>query len=173
MPGLRAGLACVLVLGFALPFAQAVAQQAPGPETSLILGPSDYDLSTGSGTSFAVSAALAFRPTHGVLVVEPSLGYLTYHNDFHQRAHWFFPELSFQAEAAKGNLRPFIGGGGGVGIGSRVGGNRYEATLHALAGLRLRLGSGWGARVEVRLRSVHPFSGHTADVGIGVVRGIM
>jgi hypothetical protein len=111
-----------------------------------MLGPSRYEL-TKTGTGFAGKLTVAFRPTR-ILVIEPTLGYLTYRNDFGQRTHWFFPELSFQAE------------------------EHWDGTLHATGGLRLRLGRSWGGRAEIRWRAVPPWSGHAIDFGIGLARGM-
>lgn len=147
-----------------------LAQDRPGPESSLVAGPSPYDLS-GTGTGLAVNLGVAFRPARG-FIVEPGLGFFTYRNDFGQRSHWFFPELSLQAELRAGNLRPYLGVGGGGGVQSRVGSDRWVGTLHGVAGLRLRLGRSWGLRGELRARAVPPFSGHTLDFGLGLVRGM-
>jgi len=164
------GPAVAALLGLTLS-GLAHAQGGPGPETSVVAGPSPYDLS-GNGTGLAINAGLAFRPARA-LVVEPGLGFFTYRNDFGQRSHWFFPELSVQAEAGRGRLRPFVGGGGGAGVQSRVGSDRWVGTLHAVTGLRVRLGRSWGGRLELRLRGVPPFSGHTLDFGLGLVRGMI
>jgi hypothetical protein len=137
----------------------------------LLAGPSPYDLS-GSGTGLIVSLGLAFRPAARLLVLEPALGYFTLKNDFGQRSHWFFPELSLQAEARLGGFRPYLGGGGGAGIDARVGSDRWVGTLHVAGGLRLRIGRSWGGRAELRLRAVPPFRGHTLDFGFGLVRGM-
>ncbi|HEV8455813.1 MAG TPA: hypothetical protein VGQ24_13015 [Gemmatimonadales bacterium] len=165
-----AAFAAICLLAGMLPVS-AVAQRTPGPELSILAGPSPYHLSK-SGTGVAISAGLAFRPTQRVLVVEPGLGFFFFRNDFGQGSHWFFPEVSVQAEAGLGSIRPFVGGGGGIGIEARIGSDRVVGTLHAVAGVRLRLATGWGARAEVRWRGVPPGSGHTADFCFGFVRGI-
>jgi hypothetical protein len=144
---------------------------APGPETALLIGPSLYDF-TGSGTGFSGLAGLAFRPTRRVLLLEPSFGYLTYRNEFGQRSHWFFPELSLQAELQLGILRPFLGGGAGAGVASAVGADRWHGSLHGVAGFRLRLSRGFGGRAEARVRMVPPWSNHTIDFSFGVIRGL-
>jgi len=166
----RAVVALLLVLALS-PLSQVQAQGGPGPETSVVAGPSPYELS-GSGTGLAVNAGLAFRPARA-LVVEPGLGFFTYRNDFGQRSHWFFPELSLQAEVRRGGVRPFIGGGGGAGVQSRVGSDRWVGTLHAVTGLRVRIGRSWGGRTELRLRAVPPFRGYSFDFGVGLVRGML
>lgn len=158
------------VLWFCVPTARAWSQRSPGPESSVLLGPSRYEL-TKSGTGFAGKLTVAFRPTR-ILVIEPTLGYLTYRNDFGQRTHWFFPELSFQAEARLGRWRPYAGIGGGAGVASLVGREHWEGTLHAAGGLRLRLGRTWGGRAELRWRAVPPWSGHAIDFGFGLARGM-
>ena len=157
-----------LAAGFPVP---AAAQRASGPETSLLVGPAPYALGK-RGTGFTLSARLGFRPTRRILIVEPGLAFFFFRNDFDQGSHWFFPELSLQAEAGLGPVRPFIGGGGGLGIEGRIGSDRVVGTLHAVTGLRVRLSRGWGGRAEVRWRGVPPVDGHTADFGFGLVRGI-
>lgn len=171
VPGARsAGWAVSVTLALAVLPPPVAAQRAPGPESSVTVGPSFYHF-TRSGTGFAGKAALSFRPGHRVLVIELGLGYVTYHNDFGARIHWLFPELSAQAEGHLGAVRPYLGVGAGGGVLSQVGQDRFEGTLHGAGGVRLRLGRGWGARVEVLVRAVHA-SGHSVDVGAGFVRGI-
>jgi hypothetical protein len=163
-------LPVILLLAVLVPARVESQRRTPGPETAFLIGPSRYDL-TQSGTGLAGSAGLAFRPVQHFLL-EPSLGYLTYRNEFGQRSHWFFPELSVQAELRAGVFRPFIGGGGGAGVASVVGADRWHASLHGVGGFRLRFGRSWGGRAEVRLRAVPPWSGHTIDFGFGVIRGV-
>jgi len=164
-------LAAVLGHSLLLP-APAAAQReqgAGGVETSLLAGLVRYDLDR-SGTGLGAKADLSFHPTRG-LVIEPGLGYLTYRNQFGQRNNWLFPELSALAEIRLGAVRPFLGGGGGASIEERVGSDHYDGTIHGMAGVRFRLSQTWGGRAEIRLRAVPPFSGHTTDFEVGVIRG--
>jgi hypothetical protein len=165
------GTAAILILIALIPGRAESQRRAPGPEWSLLIGPARYDL-TSSGTGFAGQAGLAFRPVRRVLLLEPSLGYLTYRNRFGLRDHWFFPELSIQAEVRLGMLRPFVGGGAGAGVASLVGSDRWHGALHGVTGVRLHLGRDWGGRAEVRIRAVPPWSGHTTDFGFGVILGL-
>jgi hypothetical protein len=165
-----ASTAVLLLLAALLPAQVESQQRVPGPVSSLLIGPSRYDLTT-SGTGLAGQASLAFRLARRDLLLEPSLGYLTYRNQFGQRNHWFFPELSIQAEFRLGLLRPFAGGGAGAGVASLVGPDRWHGAFHGVAGVRLRLNRGWGGRAQVRIRAVPPGSGHTIDFGFGVVLG--
>lgn len=167
MPRLLIALALLLVV-------------APGPaesqtrrraETSLLIGPSPYDLS-GTGTGFIVRGALAGALVARSLLLEGAFGYFTYVTQFDRRNHWLFPEVTIQLEGRLGRLRPYAGAGVGLGVESRVGPDRWEETLHGAAGFRVLLGGEWAARGELRLRSVSPWSGNTADFGIGVARGV-
>jgi hypothetical protein len=148
----------------------AAAQSGPASETSVTVGPARYDLAS-SGHGFAGEGSIALR-ARSPLVIELGLGYFTRRNDFGQRVNWFFPELSAELEARLGRWRPFFGAGGGFGIESRFASDSWKPTLHGLAGLRLRLGRSWGARADLRWRAVPPFSGHTVDLGLGIVRGM-
>jgi hypothetical protein len=150
----------------------AAAQQQMRTETSLLLGPAPYDL-LGSGTGFAARLSGASRLSpRGVLLIEPSVGYFTYVTKFGGRSQWIFPELGLEAEARVGRARPYLGTGIGAGFETRAGPNQVEFTMHAAGGVRLRFGGSWGARIEMRLRSVHPWQGETADLGLGITRGI-
>jgi hypothetical protein len=149
----------------------AAAQQQVRTETSLLLGPAPYDLS-GTGTGFAAKLGVTSRLGRGVFLIEPSIGYFAYTTQFGGRSQWIFPELGVEAEAPLGSLRPYLGTGIGAGFETRAGPNQVEFTMHAAAGLRLRLGGSWGARAEARLRSVDPFAGNTTDIGFGITRGI-
>ncbi|HSR14990.1 MAG TPA: hypothetical protein VLL51_04520 [Gemmatimonadales bacterium] len=132
-------------------------------------GPAPYDLS-GTGTGFTASGRLAWRPTGSVLVVEPGLAYFRYTTQNDASSKWFLPEVSAQAEAGLGALRPFLGVGAGAGHESVAGKGRWEATLHLVAGVRLSLGRAWGLRTEARLLSVDPWAGSVVQFGFGVAR---
>lgn len=149
----------------------AGAQQEVRTETSLLLGPAPYDLS-GTGTGFAAKLGVTSRLGRGVFLIEPSLGYFRYTTQFGGLSQWIFPELGIEAEGRLGSVRPYLGTGIGAGFETRTASNQVEFTMHAAAGLRLRLGGSWGARVEARLRSIDPFSGRTTDIGFGITRGI-
>lgn len=148
----------------------AMAQGSRPPiESALLLGPSPYDLS-GTGTGFAVNAGIAVPVLRQVLLLEPSLGVFTRTSQFGNREHWLFPELSLQAQARVGGVRPYLGGGIGAGTVGLSGPARWRFTLHGLAGVRAHLSGRWGVRGELRVRSVDPFQGNTVDLGIGVTR---
>jgi len=164
-------LAALLIFAAFAPRAEAQRGRGPGGETAFLVGPSPYDLA-GTGTGFAASIGLATRLARRVLILEPGIGYFTHRTQFGRRSHWLFPELSLQAEAQLGDIRPFIGGGLGAGTNSLESPNQLAFTLHAVGGFRLRLTADWGARAEVRIRSVDPWSGHTADILFGITRGV-
>lgn len=166
----RAALAGFLVSTILLPLPAAGQRRArAGPESAILIGYSRNNLSD-RDDGFTGFAGLAF-PVGRRLLVEPALGYLTYRNDFGQRTHWLFPELSIQAQLRVGAVRPFLGIGGGAGIASRVGSDHWEGTLLGTGGIRLQLARGWGGRAEIRGRAVPPWSGHSFDFNLGVIRG--
>jgi len=158
----------VLVFVLAAAPSSAVAQGGRSPsETSLILGPSPYDLS-GTGTGFAVNIGITVPMLRQILILEPSLGIFTYSSQLGNRTHWLFPELGLQAQAHLGGVRPYLGGGIGAGTEGLSGPARWQVTLHGVTGMRVPLGGRWGIRGEMRLRSIDPFHGNTVDFGIGV-----
>jgi hypothetical protein len=153
-----------------LPCPAAGQQRGPGPETSLVLGPSGYDLS-GNGTAFALNFGSTSRLTGRSILIEANFGYFTYTTQFGSRRHYLFPEIGVQAQAGLGSLRPYLGAGIGMGIDTQGGPSQLDLTLHAVTGVRISLSGMWGARLEARLRSVDPFQGHTTDFGVGLIRG--
>ena len=162
-------LLTAVTLGASPALAQNPEPLRPKGQISLVAGPSPYDLS-GVGTSFAVNLGFAWRPLRRVLVVEPSLGYFRYTTAFDEKYTWLFPELSVQAEARLGSLRPYLGGGVGQGRVSAHGQSAWDDTIHGLVGARLAISGGWGVRAEMRLRGIGPTGGNTTDFGIGFTR---
>lgn len=146
-------------------------QHGPGPESSLILGPSAYDLS-GRGTAFALNFGSTSRLVGRTLLVEPNFGYFTYTTQFGTRRHFLFPEVGVQIQAWLGSLRPYLGAGIGAGIDTKGGPSQLDLTLHAATGVRVQLSGLWGVRLEARLRAVDPFRGNTTNFGVGVTRGL-
>lgn len=151
-------------------FTEAAAAQAPAAkslEVSVAGGPSDYDLS-GTGTALAVGAQLPWRPGRP-FVVEPGVMFFTYSSQFETRISYLMPEVSVQVQAELKRVRPFAGVGAGAAF--RISGpNETELTLHATAGMRVELSRAWGLRGELRVRSVDPWVGTTADFLFGVGR---
>jgi hypothetical protein len=143
------------------------AQQARPVTLSLVAGPSVYDLS-GTGTSFAGAALVAWEPIAG-LVLEPGVTFFTYSSQFDTRFSYLFPELSIQGQLPRGRMRPFLGvGAGGAFVLS--GSSETVATLHAVGGVRVRVNTDWAVRGELRVRAVRPWTGNTADFLFGVSR---
>lgn len=157
-------------LAYALSLAAVGPATAQGLErgyVSVLVGPSPYDLA-GTGTGLAVNAGLAWRPLARVLVIEPGVGFFTYRPQLAaDRVGFLMPEISVQAEARLGAVRPYVGGGTGAAWRISGGSSRWDWTLHALAGLRVDLTPDWGLRGEMRLRSIDPWAANTVDLGVG------
>jgi hypothetical protein len=132
-------------------------------------GPSPYDLS-GTGTGTAIGGFLPWRPARG-LVVEPGITVFSYRSQFDERTNLVLHEVSVQGELVLGQFRPFLGGG--VGGSFAVSGvPTTTLTLHAVGGARVDLGLSWGLLGEVRIRSIHPWTGNTVDFLFGVSRAL-
>jgi hypothetical protein len=159
---LRLALAGIVLLAPAT----ALAQTGSRLMLSGLAGPSPYDLS-GTGTGFVAALELSWRPVSG-LVVEPGMTYFTYESQFSERIHYLMNELSVQGELPRGGIHPFLGGGAGFARVLDESENELELTLHAVGGLRVDLSRSWGARAELRVRSVRPWTGNTADILFGL-----
>jgi hypothetical protein len=157
----------VVAAALITPAAAALGQAGNRMALSLAAGPSPYDLS-GTGTGFAAAAQFSWRPVLG-LVIEPGLTYFTYQSQFSERIHYLMNDLSVQGELPLGRVRPFLGGGAGF---ARVVNDPGEtvATLHAVGGFRVDLNQAWGARAEMRVRAVRPWTGNTVDFLFGLSR---
>jgi hypothetical protein len=68
-----------------------------------------------------------------------------------------------------GPVRPFLGGGVGF-ANISTGPSQSQFSVHAVAGLRVRLARMWGMRLETRARAVDPFHNHTIDFTAGIMR---
>lgn len=146
----------------------ALAQEVGRPALGVGVGPSAYDLS-GTGTSFVIAARIEYPPVN-VLTLEVSVSYFEYTPQLSIRAERFlFPEVSVQGNLPLGPVWPYLGGG--LGFAAVVSGRSdSHLTVHGAFGARLRLPGHWGVRGELRLRSVDPFVGNTADFTVGVAR---
>lgn len=143
--------------------------QETARSVSLMAGPSSYDLS-GTGTATAVALGTVFRVV-GPLLVEPGATYFRYNPQFGTDVTYLFTEVSLQAQAHFGRLYPYLGLGGGRAF--QVGGpdpRQHAWTLHGVGGFRITVSNKWGFRGELRVRTVDPFHGTTADFTAGIVR---
>lgn len=168
----RALAAGLLLLAGGVPLA---AQERYGryqerfPSVALMAGATHYDFGgAGVGTGFA--AALRFDvPSGRIFVVEPGVALGRYRTAVGDRVSYLMPEISLQVEPPRGAVRPYVGVGGGFSEYLSGRGTTY-GTLHAAAGLRLNIGAHYGARFEVRARSIDPFSRTTTDFTFGFMK---
>ena len=163
----RAPLVGVLLLLAAVPGVQAQ-REGPSSEAGVMVGASRYhfpgdDTGTGPALTLGVTIPLDRR----TLFLEPSLGFLRFTTEFGHRSSWMFPELSLQAQSHLGALRPYLGAGIGTGTTGLSGPAHWKFTMVAMGGARVHLAGRWGVRGEVRLRSVDPWNGRTADFNLG------
>jgi hypothetical protein len=117
-------------------------------------GPSFYDLG-GTGTGFAAGLRVEF-PSGSKFLIEPGLGFFRYTEASNSKLAYLMPELSVQFSPIRGGARPYAGAG--VGIAEFASGPAAgRGTVHAVAGLRLRLAGRLGLRAEGRYRVYDPF----------------
>ncbi len=161
--------AAILLVLAALDGSAGAQGEGPSSEAGIMIGVSRYNFS-GAGTGPSLNAGLTIPLVRWVVFLEPSIGFLRYTTQFGNRSSWMFPELTVQAQHRLGILRPYLGAGLGAGTIGLSGPARWKFTLLGLGGVRVLLSGRWGVRGEVRLRSVDPWNGHTADFGIGFTR---
>ena len=120
------------------------AQDPPTYTLSLLAGASTYDLS-GTGTTFAMAGELTWHCWRA-LAVEPGITYFGYDTQFGERTTILFPEVSIQARAPRGVVRPYIGGGIGLTVPVAGSGGGTDRSLHAVAGLSVGALTSWSFR---------------------------
>lgn len=156
------------VLGAALSTAAAgtpiSAQEDGGVRFAIAGGPTFNDLEAG-GTLWLAAASLEVRPIELPLVVDASFRYMTY--TAAEREHYPLAELSAQWEIGSGNVRPFLGAGGGLAWRIRPGETDWDPSTHATGGIRFRLGDTLGLRAEARFRSLEPLADFTLGLSFG------
>ncbi|HUF75024.1 MAG TPA: hypothetical protein VMM35_02040 [Longimicrobiales bacterium] len=144
------------------------AAQAAAPAPSVRAGTSQYDLA-GTGTAPFVALGVDI-PVVRRLLLEPGIAYLPYESQAGARTHHLLPEIQLQWTGTGRGLRPYLGAGLGASWAIRPGEDRFDPTLSTAAGLRVATDSGWIVRGELRVRAIDPWTGTSADWGIGVGR---
>lgn len=129
-------------------------------------GMSRYTLGTDKGSTWVIVAR--FDGNIGpYFIIEPGFSYMRFNSEFGDR-NYLLPDLSLQVQGYVGPVRPYIGGGVGF-ANISAGTSQSQLTLHAVSGIRVRLGHGWGVRAEARARAVDPFHSHTYDLTAGIM----
>ena len=150
-----------------VPPQDAVGQMRSPQVLTLGGGVARYDLGGDKGTTAVFVAR--FDGTIGqYFVIEPGFAYMHFSGQFGGR-NYLLPEISFQGQGYIGPVRPFLGAGIGF-ANISTGPSQSQVSLHAVSGLRIRFGGGWGMRLEVRARAVDPFHNHTYDFTGGIMR---
>jgi hypothetical protein len=85
-----------------------------------------------------------------------------------ERTRILLPEVSIQAQANLGDLRPYVVAG--VGMAVPLSGFKGDdgGTLHAGLGTRIVAGRRTLMRAEARARSISPWEGETLDLTLGI-----
>lgn len=151
----------------------AVAVTLPGPANAqsasaltLMGGITEYDL---SGVDTRPFVALRGEvPLSRFMLVEPGLGFFRYETQGGADVNVFLPEVQLQAAPMRTRVRPYLGAGVGLGHQRATGATETDLTLSGAAGLRAALTPALGLRGELRVRSIDPWTGSTADFGAGL-----
>lgn len=144
------------------------AAQESGRAVSVLAGPSQYDLS-GTGTTPFGTVRLDL-PVERRLVLEPAFTYMSYESQAGARTHHMLPEAQLQVTGAGTVFRPYLGVGLGASWATGAADDEFDLTLSTAAGLRVRMSSDWILRGELRVRAIDPWTGTTADWGLGIGR---
>lgn len=161
----RAGLLAPLLA--LVPPRDAAAQMREPQVISLGGGIARYSLGGDKGTTPVFIAR--FDGNIGpYVVIEPGFAYMHFTGQFGGR-NYLLPEISFQGQGYVGPIRPYLGGGIGF-ANISTGPSQSQLSLHAVTGVRIRFGGGWGMRLEARARSVDPWKNHTYDFTAGLMR---
>jgi hypothetical protein len=163
----------IVSIGLVAPFLalvappQAMAQGRSPQILTLGGGVARYDLDGDKGTT-PVFVARFDGNIGPYFVIEPGFAYMHFTGQFGGR-NYLLPEISFQGQGYVGPVRPYIGAGIGF-ANISTGPSQSQVSLHAVTGLRIRFGRGWGMRLEARARSVDPWQNHTYDLTSGIMR---
>lgn len=164
------GTVFLLLCGLAPP--ARAQEEAPRSQSSVMIGASQYRFpGDDSGTGPSLTVGITLPLDRRTILLEPSLNFLRFTTGFGHHNIWMFPELSVQAQAHLRNLRPYLGIGLGTGTTGLSGPAHWKFTMIGLGGARVRLAGRWGVRGEVRVRSVDPWQGRTADFNLGFTYG--
>lgn len=160
----RRQFACLLVAGnlLLMPAAAAAAQDGPAPRAiSLTAGAVQFDLS-GTGTAFGVAPRLTLPVTSGVAV---EIGALISRIDEQTgNTTLIVPEVHVQHFWRTGRVRPFVGGGMGVGYRDTAFGSDADLVLSGGGGALIDVSDRLSLRAEFRLRGFEEdFVGTTAE----------
>lgn len=121
---------------------------------------------SGSGNGIAAAFGLSI-PSGRFFLVEPGIGFFRYTSEFGEHIAYILPEVSLQFQVPSGAVRPYAGVGAGFSEYSSGRGSTY-GTLHAAAGVRVRIAGGYGLRAEVRTRTIDPFRLNTTGFMLGL-----
>lgn len=161
------GPVLALVLSAAIAPSSGSAQQTD-EAVSLLAGPSEYDLA-GTGIAPFVAARLDL-PVGRRFLVEPGVTYMWYECQGGDRIRHVLPEAQLQIRHPGEVFRPYLGIGAGASWAVMPTEDEVDLTISAAGGVRVRVGSGWILRGELRVRVIDPWTSTTADWGLGVGR---
>lgn len=133
-------------------------------------GVMQYDFS-GLGSTAMGAARLDVRLASAVLI-EPGVAYAIIKQDFAPTTKLLMPEVQLHLALPTPYVAPFVGVGVGRAIRlnrSQRTGNRNEQSLSAAGGFRVRINEYFGARAELRVRTLGDyFSSSTIEWSAGV-----
>lgn len=128
-------------------------------------GAAPYDL-VGVGTAWVAGVELT-APAGELLLAEAGGRVLRYETRSREHVTHVFPSVGLYLDAGGRDVRFYAGGGAGASLVAEGPGDA-DLTLHGAGGFRVRIRPRWLVRPEMRVRSVDPWAGVTAEFTLGV-----
>lgn len=156
-----------ILMGFVLMLSPTCTLAQDRAAVAVLGGVTQYDLD-GVGEAPLVSirgSSSLDRP----IVFEGALSYFTYFTQVQGHIWHVLPEVQVQWQYVHSNLRPYVGMGLGASHGRSGEASTTDLTLSVAGGLRVPVSQAWSLMGELRVRSIDPWTGTTADIGVGIV----
>lgn len=166
-PGALMGRAALSCIRFALFFVPLGVAGQQGAALGVLGGVTQYDLG-----GVGIAPAVSFRATSPLdrrVVVEGAFTYFSYSSQAKETTWHVLPEAQVQVQWVRWGLRPFFGLGMGASRASSDNDSATDLTFSVAGGARRRIAQGWTLTGELRVRSIDPWAGTTADWGLGIL----
>lgn len=156
-----------ILLGLALLLTPSGSEAQDRAAVGMLGGITQYDLDgVGEAPHVSIRGSSALdRP----IVFEGALSYFSYFTQGQGHIWHVLPEVQVQWQYLRSHVHPYAGAGLGASHGRSGEASTTDLTLSVSGGLRVPVARGWYLVGEVRVRSIDPWTGSNADIGVGIV----